>query len=154
MKKEIISLLGQLAGMQVSEKDTMGFLFKNLRMLLTDVDMYLKENLGITLSEHEKDMLMSMSVNEFLGFLQRKIKERDMQTIADILRRVGAVKPSTYVDAQDRIYNLLDLSDEGLVSRFLVAIEVDFNVKPSDEENAKILRMTLSELADFLNKIK
>ncbi len=146
--------MGRILGQQVSEKDQMVSLFRNLEMLLTEVSLYLEENLGITISTVEKQMVMHMDVHEFLGFIKRKQKEKDMQTIADTLRRVGAVKPSTYVDAQDRICDLLDLGDEGVVMRFLVALELEFAVHPSDEENARILRMTLSELADFLSKIQ
>ena len=154
MKKEIISLLGEVSGVQVSEQDAMGFLFKNLRMLLTNVNMYLNDNLGIVLSEVEKDMLMNMSVQEFIGFLRRKIKERDMQTIADSLRSVGAVKPSTYVDAGDHICDFLDLENAEQVANFLQAIEKKFDIKPSEKETADFLKMSLSELADCVSKIK
>ena len=154
MKKQIISMLEQVTSVKVSERDAMGILFKNLGMLLTDVSMYLQENLGISLSPYEKEMVMSMSVEEFLGFLRRKLKERDMQDIANLLRRVGAVRPSTSVDAQDRISDLLDLEDEEKVADFLGAITEDFAFTPSEKEAANMLKMSLSELADFLNKIK
>ena len=154
MKKEIINMLEEVTSVKVSEKDAMGIIFKNLGMLLTDVSMYLEENLGMTLSPYEKEMVMSMSVEEFLGFLRRKLKERDMQDIANLLRRVGAVRPSTYVDAQDRISDLLDLEDEEKVADFLGAITEDFAFTPSEKEAANMLKMSLSELADFLNKIK
>lgn len=154
MKKEIIALLGQVAGIQVSERDAMGILFKNLEMLLTDVSLYLEENLGMRLSQVDKNMLMNMSVDEFIGFVRRKLKERDMQAIADILRSIGAVKPSTYIDASDRVSDLLDLEDEEKVADFLGAITEDFAFTPSEKEAANMLKMSLSELADFLNKIK
>ena len=154
MKKEIIESLNAITGVKVSEKDAMGIIFKNLGMLLTDVSMYLEENLGMSLSPYEREMVMTMSVEEFVGFLRRKLKERDMQTIANLLRRVEAVRPSTYVDAQDRISNLLDLGNTEQVADFLSAIADEFDIKPSDQENANMLKMTLSEVADFLNKIK
>lgn len=154
MKKEIIESLNAITGVEVSEKDAMGIIFKNLGMLLTDVSMYLEENLGMSLSPYEREMVMTMSVEEFVGFLRRKLKERDMQTIANLLRRVEAVRPSTYVDAQDRISNLLDLGNTEQVADFLSAIADEFDIKPSDQENANMLKMTLSEVADFLNKIK
>ncbi len=154
MKKKIINMLEEVTSVKVSEKDAMGIIFKNLGMLLTDVSMYLEENLGMSLSPYEREMVMTMSVEEFVGFLRRKLKERDMQTIANLLRRVEAVRPSTYVDAQDRISNLLDLGNTEQVADFLSAIADEFDIKPSDQENANMLKMTLSEVADFLNKIK
>lgn len=154
MKQEIINMLQDVTSVKVSERDAMGILFKNLGMLLTDVSMYLEENLGMSLSPYEKEMVMTMSVEEFLGFLRRKLKERDMQTIANLLRSIGAVRPSTYVDAQDRVSDLLDLDDGEKVADFLGAITEEFAFTPSEKEAANMLKMSLSELADFLNKIK
>ncbi|MBO7555855.1 MAG: hypothetical protein J6T72_00455, partial [Alphaproteobacteria bacterium] len=139
---------------QVSEKDSMGDLFKNLRMLLTDVDIYLAERFGITMSQHEKDMILKMPVQEFVAFLERKLKERDMQRIADTVRSVGAVRMSVYIDATDRICDLVNTDNDTEVSAFLAALAEEFGIAISEDEHDNVLRMCLSELADFILRSK
>ena len=145
-----LSLLKDVTGAQVEKNEQMGQLFKNLRMLLTDIDLYMDEHYGMTLSQHEKDMVLKMDVEEFIGFMKRKLKENTMQRIADTVRAAGAVRMSVYIDATDRICDLVNVDDEAQVEAFLLALAKEFGVEPDEEDKKNILQMSLSELANFI----
>lgn len=133
----------------ISEKSAMSFLFKNLEMLLTDVSMYLSDNFGIELSQPEKAKVMKMSVKEFLEFLRRKLKDKNKSKIDNIVHRLGYVPSSVNVLSTDKVRDIVGV-EEGRVTRFVVALSLDFEIDPSEEEIVSILRMTVGELSDHL----
>jgi len=150
MKKEIIAQLSQITSVKtISEKSAMSFLFKNLEMLLTDVSMYLSDNFGIELSQPEKAKVLKMSVEEFLEFLRRKLKDKNKSKIDNIVHRLGYVPSSVNVLSTDKVRDIVGV-DEGRVTRFVVALSLDFEIEPSEEEIVSILRMTVGELSDHL----
>lgn len=133
----------------ISEKSAMSFLFKNLEMLLTDVSMYLSDNFGIELSQPEKAKVMKMSVKEFLEFLRRKLKDKNKSKIDNIVHRLGYVPSSVNVLSTDKVRDIVGV-EEGRVTRFVVALSLDFEIDPSEEEIVSILKMTVGELSDHL----
>ena len=150
MKKEIMAQLSQITSVKtISEKSAMSFLFKNLEMLLTDVSMYLSDNFGIELSQPEKAKVMKMSVKEFLEFLRRKLKDKNKSKIDNIVHRLGYVPSSVNVLSTDKVRDIVGV-EEGRVTRFVVALSLDFEIDPSEEEIVSILRMTVGELSDHL----
>lgn len=150
MKKEIMAQLSQITSVKtISEKSAMSFLFKNLEMLLTDVSMYLSDNFGIELSQPEKAKVMKMSVKEFLEFLRRKLKDKNKSKIDNIVHRLGYVPSSVNVLSTDKVRDIVGV-EEGRVTRFVVALSLDFEIDPSEEEIVSILKMTVGELSDHL----
>lgn len=150
MKKEIMAQLSQITSVKtISEKSAMSFLFKNLEMLLTDVSIYLSNNFGIELSHSEKAEVMNMTVQEFLEFLRRKLKDKNKSKIDDIVHRLGYMPSSINVLSTDKVRDIVGF-DEGRVIRFVVALSLDFEIDPDEEEIVSLLGMTVGELADHL----